>query len=182
MKIMQKKLSRRAFRKWLSSAVGVVLTSVVFVQDINAIKINVNDPRLLSQMMNNSQLVFPKGQYLVNYTISNKKADDFLPIRKTIWAVSVEAISPIGRKVGDIEQLLKILESYQYCITDQESEPSIRLWGVLIEQPDSPVELAALLAELKKVSIFRTREDGSGEIHMGNSSIGSIPLAKKQDM
>jgi hypothetical protein len=176
---MQKKLSRYAFRKWLSSAVGVVLTSVVFVQDINAIKINVNDPRLLSHMISNSQLVFPKGQYLVEYTISNKKADDFQPIRKTIWAVSVEATSATGRNVGDFEQLYKSLEGYQYWITDLEYEDNknpIRLMSVSIEQPDSPVDFATLLEILKEMAIFRTIEDGSGEMHLGNSHIGNIPL------
>jgi hypothetical protein len=182
MKIIRKKLSRNAFRKWLSSAVGVVLTSVVFVQDINAIKINVNDPKLLSHMITSSQLVFPKGQYLVEYTVSDKKSEDFQPIRKTIWAMSLEGNTTKGRKIGDFNQLFELLNGCQYCISTLDVNPAYAILGLLIEQPDSPVELAFLLDKLKSVAIFHSIEDGSGFMHQGNSSIGHIPLAKKRSV
>ncbi|MCU8060039.1 hypothetical protein ACQKC1_11880 [Shewanella baltica] len=176
---MKKKLSRYALKKWLVSTTGIVLTSVAFVQDINTIKINITNPKVLAQMIENPKLEFPKGHYLVEYKLSNNIADDAVPVRrKTIWAMSIEANTRKGIKLGDFSRLYEELEGYQYCVKSLDTNPAYKILGLLIEQPDSPLELASLLEILKKLAIFSSIEDGSGFMHLGNSVIGKIPLPR----
>jgi len=175
---MKKQFDRDSLKGWLLNITGIALLSVTFVQDVDSLRVNISNPKTLAEIIDNPLMKFPDGQYLVEYKVLDNKSDDVLPRKKTIWAMGVEAVTARGhRKLGDLSQLFKTLEGCQYCVTHSELNPGYSTIGVLVEQPDSPIELAELIEKLKKVTLFHAIEDDSGFIHLGNSSISRLSLA-----
>ncbi|WP_254623104.1 hypothetical protein [Vibrio cholerae] len=166
---MKQKFSRSKLKKWLKKAAGVTLLSISLVNSTSSIITNTSSPKLVAQAMEQRIESFPKGSYLVEYERNDDEEQDDFPYNKTVWALAYDANLSRGGKILNLTTLLSELGDFEYVISTTKDTGAYNLTSVFVKQPEDPLELEALVGTLKKHASFVTVEDGSGEMHGGNS-------------
>jgi hypothetical protein len=162
-------------KKWLKSAGGILLTSVVFLNDVSSIQIYTSSPHALYQSMEFHVEFYPRGRYLIRYEESETEEQELeLESKRYVWAIAHEADLVDGTKLGDLTMLREELYGYEYCVTNKTEKSGFNILGVLVVQPNSIEKLEMLVDILRKYAPFVSIDDGSGTMHPGNTRIGKV--------
>lgn len=182
---MNKKLSGRdSLRKWLATISGVVISTIILVNDVDKLVINTTNPKMLSQLIYERPSEFPDQPYLVNFEKSeDKKSDVSIDYSKMVMVMAMEAtLARSGRRIGGLEPLLKELGSYQYCCTSINEHPAYKIAGLWVVQPTMPNEIEALKVILDKFAMSYAFSDGSGFMTLNNFRFNSNGVSIYPDM
>lgn len=163
---MNKKFTgRESLRKWLATISGVVVSTIVLVNDVDKLVINTTNPKMLSQLIYERPNEFPDQPYLVNF----EKSDVSIDYSKMVMVIAMEAtLARSGRRIGGLEPLIKELGSYQYCCTSMTEHPAYKIAGLWVVQPTMPNEIDELKAVLEKFAMSYAFSDGSGFMTQNN--------------
>ncbi|KJG18905.1 dimerization/docking domain-containing protein [Photobacterium angustum] len=176
MRKYEKTLSRSKLKSWLKKSAGVTLLSIGLVSSSSSIITNISSPKFVAQVMEQRIELFPKGTYLVKYERNDDADQDDVPYNKTVWALAYDANLSRGGKIFNLTTLLSELGDFEYVISTTKDTGAYNLTSVFAKQPEDPLELESLVGILKKHASFVTVEDGSGEMHGGNSFINGKQL------
>ncbi|MFA1563253.1 hypothetical protein [Aliivibrio fischeri] len=168
---MKIKLSRSKLLKWLKKAVGITLLSISLGNSGASIITNTTSPQFVAQAMEQRIDSFSKGSYVVKYERMDEEENDEIPYKKTVWALAYDANLSSGGKILNLTSLLAELTNFEFIISTTKDTGSYNLTSVFAKQPENPLELEELVGLLKKHASFVTVEDGSGEMHGGNSYV-----------
>lgn len=153
---MRKKLSRNKLLKWLKSVSGIMLTSVIFVKDVDSINLTSDSPKFLAAAMETNLTTFPKGQYVVSYeNMEDVSNDDFEP-SLSIWTTAYNAHVNGGGKIENLSNLISALADYEYCIASNKGSEfsAYQLGSVYVKKPIHPEDMDKLLVIIKKYTSF----------------------------
>ncbi|MFS1899192.1 hypothetical protein BCU22_019155 [Vibrio cyclitrophicus] len=182
---MNKQFSGRdSLRKWLASISGVIISTIVLVNDIDKLVINTTNPKMLSQLIHEHPSEFPDKPYLVSFEKSeDQKSDVSVDYSKMVMVTAMEAtLARNGRRIGGLEPLLKELGSYQYCCTSMTKHPAYKIAGLWVVQPTMPNEIEELKAILDKFAMSYAFSDGSGFMTLSNFRFNDNVLSVYPDM
>ncbi|WP_050567234.1 hypothetical protein [Vibrio owensii] len=182
---MNKQFSGRdSLRKWLATVSGVMISTIVLVNDIDKLVINTTHPKMLSQLIYERPSEFPDQPYLVSFEKSeDKKSDVSIDYSKMVMVIAMEAtLARSGRRIGGLEPLLKELGSYQYCCTSMTEHPAYKIAGLWVVQPTMPNEIEELKAILDKFAMSYAFSDGSGFMNLNNFRFNGNGVSVYPDM
>ncbi|MUK43745.1 hypothetical protein GNP61_19595 [Aliivibrio fischeri] len=153
---MRRKLSRDKLLKWLKSVSGVILTSVIFVKDVNSINLTSFSPKFLAAAMEANFTTFPKGQYVVSYEKAEEMDNDDFEPSSCIWTTAYNAHVNGGGKIENLSNLILALADYEYCIASNKGNElsAYQLGSLYVKKPIHPEEMEKLLVIIKKHTSF----------------------------
>lgn len=166
--------NKESLKKWLTSATGIVLTSVSMMSDIQDLEFQFSNPKALVTVMEGAPSYFPDGQYIISYSNSSDLDADDLDYSKMAMVIFLEAkLAKSDTLIGGLRPLLTALADFEYCCTIDRTNPAYVTAGIWVVEPSNPAELEKLKQVLQENSVFYAFNDGSGFVTLNNARMGN---------